>query len=85
MDKRLMQQSQHFEGNPKPDWELIGMKDNGMCYIRYYRDRQGKCWHNSQKKKRKEPYGKLVIREDESGRTFAQRVYPKRKAKHKMA
>ncbi len=80
-----MQQSRHFEGDPKPDWELVGMKDNGICYIRYYQDKQGQYWHNSQKKKRKEPYGKLVIRQDELRRTFAKRVYPKRKGKKKMA
>ena len=66
-------------------WEFVGMQDNGAYYIRYYRDTEGNYRHTSQKRKRKEPYGKLVLREDEAGRTFAQRIYPKRRKKQRMA
>lgn len=83
--RKIMEKSRYYEGDIPADWEFMGMRDNGACYIRYYRDTEGNYRHTSQKRRRKEPYGKLILREDEAGRTFARRVYPKRKAKRKMA
>ncbi len=82
---KIMERSRYHEGDIPTDWEFVGMQDNGAYYIRYYRDAEGNYRHTSQKRKRKEPYGKLALREDEAGRTFARRIYPKRKTKRKMA
>lgn len=78
----IMACSRYFEGEPKKDWELVTIQDNRACRIRYYRDPEGNYWHTAQRK-RKGSNARTIIREDGHGRTFAARVYPKRRKKRK--
>lgn len=76
--EEIMNQSQYFEGEAPESWEIIGIYDNDRNYIRYYKDPEGNYHHTAQKKKGRE-YGRIALREDEQGRTFARRVYPRRR------
>lgn len=79
-----MDQSQYFEGEVPESWELIGIYDNDRNYIRYYEDPNGD-YHHTSAKKRNRSCGKIVLREDENGRTFARKVYPQRKSRKRAA
>ncbi len=70
--------SRYFEGEPPEGWELVAIRDNRACRIRHYRDQEGNYWHTAQRKK-KGSHARTVTWEDGHGRTFAARVYPKRK------
>lgn len=84
LTQEIMGASQYFEGSPGEGWELVGILDNGACYIRYYREPGGGYRHTAQRKRRR-PSVEIAVREDGQGRTFARRVYPRRRKKKKMA
>ncbi|MCI8883115.1 MAG: hypothetical protein HFH43_08780 [Lachnospiraceae bacterium] len=84
LTQEIMGMSQYFEGEPQEGWELVGILDNGACYIRYYQEPGGGYRHTAQRK-RGRPKAEIAVREDGQGRTFARRVYPRRKKKKRMA
>lgn len=81
---KIMNQSQYFEGEAPEDWEFIGIYDNDRNYIRYYKDPDGN-YHHTSSRKRNRSCGKIVLREDEHGRTFARKVYPQWKGRKRAA
>lgn len=84
LTEKIMNQSQYFEGEEPEDWEFIGIYDNDRNYIRYYKDPDGN-YHHTSSRKRNRSCGKIVLREDEHGRTFARKVYPQRKSRKRVA
>lgn len=55
--REIEDKSRYFEGEPRGDWEFLGIKKNEKYYGYYYRDRQGSYHHKSVKRKVKyNPY-----------------------------
>lgn len=84
LTEEIMNKSQYFKGEVPEDWEFIGIFENEVNYIRYYKDPDGNYRHTSSRKRNRN-YGKIVLREDEHGRTFARKVYPQRKSRKRAA
>ena len=84
LTEEIMNKSQYFEGEAPENWEFIGIFENEVNYIRYYKDLEGN-YHHTSARKRNRSCGKIVLREDECGRTFARKVYQQRKSRKRAA
>lgn len=80
--RAIMEKAKYFEGFIPEEWNLLGIYNNGVNYLRYYQDSDGNYRYTRQKIK-KDP-AKIVLWRDEEGQEFAQRVYPKRKKRQGM-
>lgn len=77
MNKEVIDQAIHFEGNVPEEWELLGVRENAKYRFWYYRDLEGNCYFTSRRIER--PVGYFELREDEGKRLFAKKVYKRKR------
>lgn len=77
MEETLKEQALPYDGEPKEDWEFIGMRYNESFWFRYYKTPSGIIYFTiTKKKKRRDPW--IDYREDEQKRGFAKRRFKRR-------